>query len=96
LKEHNPNYAVRIYQMSYASIRRRKLDDNDKPINLQMGYADNGSYPGDNAFKGETITIQLHHIKIDDGQCRLGIDGSETCNIVICYPEDVTVSYYSY
>lgn len=96
MKEQNPHYPVRVYQIAYASVRRRKLDDNDKPITLHMGYADNGSYPGDSAFRGNTVTIQLHHIRIDDRQCRLNIDGAETCNIAISYPDDVTVSYYSY
>ena len=47
----NPEYKVRFYHMSYQQVRERKLDHEDKPINMQIGHSPNWSYPGDANFK---------------------------------------------
>lgn len=92
-----PGYKVRFYQMSYQHIRERKLDHEDKPINMQIGHSPDWSYPGDAAFKlDDVITIQLYHIKIKDPQLRIKYNNIETCNLAIYYPEGVSFSYVEF
>ena len=93
----NPDYKVRFYQMSYQQVRERKLDHEDKPINMQIGHSPNWSYPGDANFKlDDVITIQLYHVKIKDPQLRIKYNNKETCNLAIHYPEGVSFSYVEF
>ena len=93
----NPEYKVRFYHMSYQQVRERKLDHEDKPINMQIGHSPNWSYPGDANFKlDDVITIQLYHVKIKDPQLRIKYNNKETCNLAIHYPEGVSFSYVEF
>ena len=83
--------------MSYQQVRERKLDHEDKPINMQIGHSPNWSYPGDANFKlDDVITIQLYHVKIKDPQLRIKYNNKETCNLAIHYPEGVSFSYVEF
>jgi hypothetical protein len=86
LKSINKLRYVYLIEMSYAADPRiRKIKDG-KPQELFMGYADNGSYPGDKAFKfDDSLSIQIHHLKADDLSVKLG--NKDFYNLAIYYPE---------
>ncbi len=91
---------VRVYQMAFDAVRSRTLKDDLKPGNLQAGESIDGgvAYPGDRSFKSDDflLTIQLHHIKIDDPQYRVAYHCKETCNLAIYYPDGLSFDYYEY
>lgn len=93
-------YIVRFYQMAYQTVRKRKLEENEnsiKPINLHMGHSHDGIYPGDPYFKTDNmITVQLHHLKIEDDQLRTDYNNKETCNMAIYYPDGLSFSYLEF
>ena len=100
LLENGINSQVRFYQMSFFSLRKRKLEERGdiiRPINLQMGHSRDGVYPGDTYFKSENmITVQLHNIKLEDDQLRAEYNNVETCNLAIYYPEGLHFSYLEF
>jgi hypothetical protein len=100
LLENGINSQVRFYQMSFSSLRKRKLEERGdiiRPINLQMGHSRDGVYPGDTYFKSDNmITVQLHNIKLEDDQLRAEYNNVETCNLAIYYPEGLHFSYLEF
>jgi hypothetical protein len=97
IEENQKDYKVRFYHMAYEMIRDRKLEDDSKPINLQMGHSRDGIYPGDAYFKSDDIlTVQLYHIRLEDTQLRMRYNGKQTCAMAIHYPEGVSFSYIQY
>ena len=100
LQSQNTPYIVRFYQMAYQTVRKRKLEEignSIKPINLHMGHSHDGVYPGDAYFKTDNmITVQLHHLKIEDDQLRADYNNKETCNIAIYYLEGLSFSYLEF
>lgn len=100
LQENGFNSKVRFYQMSFFSLRKRKLEERGdiiRPINLQMGHSRDGVYPGDAYFKSnDMITVQLHNIKIEDDELRAAYNNIETCNLAIYYPEGLKFSYLEF
>ena len=100
LRDNNVQTKVRFYQMSFFSLRKRKLEEIGyliRPINLQMGRSRDGVYPGDSYFKSDDmITVQLHNIKLEDDQLRVEYNNVETCNIAIYYPEGLHFSYLEF
>ena len=91
---------MRVYQMAFDAVRSRTLKDDLKPGNLLAGESIDGgvAYPGDRSFKSDDflLTIQLHHIKIDDPQYRVAYHCKETCNLAIYYPDGLSFDYYEY
>lgn len=100
LLENGIKSQVRFYQMSFFSLRKRKLEERGdiiRPINLQMGHSRDGVYPGDTYFKSDNmITIQLHNIRLEDDQLRAEYNNAETCNLAIYYPEGLHFSYLEF
>lgn len=100
LLDNGNNSKVRFFQMSFFSLRKRKLEERGdivRPINLQMGHSRDGVYPGDQYFKSDNmITVQLHNIKLEDDQLRGEYNNVETCNLAIYYPEGLHFSYLEF
>lgn len=80
---------VDVYQMAYQTettnkLRKRSIK-NEKPNNLQAGPAENGSYPGDKAFRSESfVSVQFHHITLDDPGVQYG--RKDLFNLAFYYP----------
>ena len=59
---------VKLYEIAYLAqnidnLRSHKIEG---LTNIQAGYAKDGSYPGDKAFKDEdTVCFQLHHYRVN-------------------------------
>lgn len=85
---------VKLYELAYQA---KKLDDlrshKAKGLtNIQMGYAKNGSYPGDKAFKDDdTVCFQLHHYRVN--QQMHPLNGKDIYNFCIYYPEQLATSF---
>ncbi len=78
---------VYVVQMAFAAPPRTRKIVNSKPAELFMGYARNGSYPGDKEFKfDDSITVQIHHIISDDISVVYG--KKDFYNLAIHYPEN--------
>ena len=93
----NPELKVRVYHMSYQEVRSRSLTERDVPKNLLMGLTPDGRCPSDRDYKcDDFLTIQLHHIKINDPLHRAQYQNLETCNIAIHYPENSELSFYNF
>ena len=77
---------IRIYQMGFAAPARKRKLKLGKPEQLFMGFARNGSYPGDKTFhSNDIVSVQLHHIKIED--ININLKNKELYNLAIFYPE---------
>lgn len=85
---------VRLYELAYKA---KKLDDlrshKAKGLtNIQMGYAKNGSYPGDREFKADdTVCFQLHHYRVNEPMHEL--NGKDIYNFCIYYPENLATTF---
>lgn len=92
IKENEGIEFVDVYQMAYQTesslkYRKRKIVNN-KPINLQAGRAENGSYPGDKFFKSDSyVSVQFHHIRIDDPGVIYG--NKDLYNLAFFYPQSI-------
>ena len=92
IKENGGIEFVDVYQMAYQTesslnYRKRKIVNN-KPINLQAGRAENGSYPGDKFFKSDSyVSVQFHHIRIDDPGVIYG--NKDLYNLAFFYPQSI-------
>ena len=92
IKENGGIEFVDVYQMAYQTesslnYRKRKIVNN-KPVNLQAGRAENGSYPGDKFFKSDSyVSVQFHHIRIDDPGVIYG--NKDLYNLAFFYPQSI-------
>ena len=97
MMDNNPELKVRVYHMSYQEVRSRSLTERDVPKNLLMGPTPDGRCPSDRDYKcDDFLTIQLHHIKINDSLHRAQYQNLETCNMAIHYPENSEFSFYNF
>jgi hypothetical protein len=80
------NY-VYVIEMSYAAKPRKRKIKDGRPEELFMGYAHNGSYPGDKEIKFEdSLCVQIHHVIADDLSVKYG--NKDFYNLAIYYPEN--------
>ena len=85
---------VRLYEIAYLaqsidSLRSHKIKD---LTNIQAGYAKDGSYPGDKAFKEEdTVCFQLHHYRVN--QPMHPLNNKDIYNFCVYYPEMLATSF---
>ena len=87
LKEINVLEYVYLFEMSYAAEPRKRKIVDGKPQELFMGYARNGSYPGDKEIKfDDSLCIQVHHLISDDISVIYG--NKDFYNFAIHYPEN--------
>lgn len=87
LKETNKLEYVYLFEMSYAAEPRKRKIVDGKPQELFMGYARNGSYPGDKEIKfDDSLCVQVHHLISDDISVIYG--NKDFYNFAIHYPEN--------
>lgn len=97
MMDNNSDLKVRVYHMSYQEVRSRSLTERNVPKNLLMGPTPDGRCPSDRDYKcDDFLTIQLHHIKINDNLHRAQYQNLETCNMAIYYPENSEFSFYNF
>lgn len=85
---------VRLYEIAYLAqnvddLRSHKIEG---LTNIQAGYAKDGSYPGDKAFKEEdTVCFQLHHYRVN--QPMHPLNNKDIYNFCVYYPEILATSF---
>lgn len=98
LKETKGIDYVYIFEMAFGAkeiseMRKRKLEkDENKPINLMTGRAENGTYDGDDKiYFDDAVCVQLHHIRIEQPLHKL--NNKDLYNIVFYYPQSIANSF---
>ena len=85
---------VKLYEIAYSAqnidnLRSHKIEG---LTNIQAGYAKDGSYPGDKAFKDEdTVCFQLHHYRVN--QPMHPLNNKDIYNFCVYYPEILAASF---
>lgn len=85
---------VKLYEIAYLAqnidhLRSHKIEG---LTNIQAGYANDGSYPGDKAFKDEdTVCFQLHHYRVN--QPMHPLNNKDIYNFCVYYPEILATSF---
>ena len=85
---------VKLYEIAYLAqnidnLRSHKIVG---LTNIQAGYAKDGSYPGDKAFKDEdTVCFQLHHYRVN--QPMHPLNNKDIYNFCVYYPEILATSF---
>jgi hypothetical protein len=85
---------VKLYEIAYLAqnidnLRSHKIEG---LTNIQAGYAKDGSYPGDKAFKDEdTVCFQLHHYRVN--QPMHPLNNKDIYNFCVYYPEILATSF---
>ena len=85
---------VKLYEIAYfaKSIDKLRSHKIEGLTNIQAGYANDGSYPGDKAFKDEdTVCFQLHHYRVNQPMHQL--NNKDIYNFCVYYPETLATSF---